>query len=71
MSLGSFTLDYNCPFEWPASQIKVAAASLRTDDALRPLLGLRIVELALAETNFEQNWDIFRLDDFLMDEARP
>jgi len=61
---GTFTLDYPCKLDWPEEAVASAASALRSDDALVPLLRLRIANLASMNFTMESNYFAFDLGSF-------
>ena len=66
---GTFTLDYSCALDWPEDRIAAAAAALRSDDALIPLLRLRIANLDARNFAMASNYAAYDLDSFKRQET--
>jgi len=57
---GFVTLDYQCELDWPQDEIAEAAARLRSDPSLLPLLRLRIANLGSRIFTLRQQSEIYR-----------
>ncbi|MEQ9316118.1 MAG: hypothetical protein RLN72_09700 [Henriciella sp.] len=62
---GIYTIDYECKFQWPESEVAAFASTLRNDETVLPLLRLRIANLASRDFELQSNFVYFGLEDLL------